>query len=254
MKTKSKISIWFMAIRPKTLPAAAAPVIIGTAMAFSEEKINILVFSLTLLAALLIQVGTNLANDYFDFIKGTDNRERVGPIRVTQSGLLSKKEVKISFILIFALAVACGIFLTFRGGIPILFIGMLAIICGIFYTAGPFPLGYIGLADIFVLIFFGPVAVGGTFYLQTLNINSNVIIAGIAPGLLSVAIITANNLRDIETDRKSGKKTLVVRFGYKFGVLEYYFCIIFSLLIPVILVLLTRDNLLSLISLLAIFP
>jgi len=254
MINKLKISVWLMAIRPRTLPAAAAPVLIGTAMAFKEAKISINIFLLTLAAALLIQIGTNLANDYFDYIKGTDNNERKGPARVMQSGLLTKKEISISIIVVFSLALMCGGFLIFIGGIPILIIGALAILFGIFYTAGPLPLGYIGLGDIFVLVFFGPVAVGGTFYLQTLDINLPAIIAGMAPGFLSVAILVANNLRDIETDRKSGKKTLIVRFGYRFGIIEYFFSIIIAFLVPIILVLITRNHFFSLISILGIIP
>lgn len=254
MRNKSKISLWFMAIRPRTLPAAAAPVLIGTAMALKETRISTAIFLVTLAAALLIQIGTNLANDYFDFLKGTDNKERRGPTRVMQAGLLAKKEVGISIVVAFLLALICGIYLAFIGGIPIIIIGVLAIILGIFYTAGPLPLGYIGLGDIFVLVFFGPVAVGGTYYLQTSEISLLVIIAGLAPGFLSMAILTANNLRDIETDKKSGKKTLVVRFGYRFGIIEYYFSIIIALLVPVILVLITRDHFLSLLGILGILP
>ena len=254
MSDKLKINIWFMAIRPRTLPAAAAPVLIGTAMALMVAKINIGIFLVTLAAALLIQIGTNLANDYFDFIKGTDNKERRGPTRVMQAGLLTKKEVGISIVVVFSLALICGGFLTFIGGLPIVIIGVLAIVFGIFYTAGPRPLGYIGLGDIFVLIFFGPVAVGGTFYLQTLEINLPSIIAGLAPGFLSVAILVDNNLRDLETDKKSGKKTLIVRFGYRFGIIEYFFCIIITFLIPIILVLMTHGHFFSLISILGIIP
>ena len=253
MINKFKISVWLMAIRPRTLPAAAAPVLIGTAMAFRQVRISINIFLLTLAAALLIQIGTNLANDYFDYIKGTDNN-RKGPARVMQSGLLTKKEIRISIIVVFSLALICGGFLIFIGGIPILIIGALAILFGILYTAGPLPLGYIGLGDIFVLVFFGPVAVGGTFYLQTLDISLPVIIAGLAPGFLSVAILIANNLRDIETDKKSGKKTLIVRFGYHFGIIEYFFSIIIAFLIPIILVLITRNHFFSLISILGIIP
>ncbi len=171
-----------------------------------------------------------------------------------QSGLLTKKQISISIIVVFSLALICGGFLIFIGGIPILIIGALAILFGILYTAGPLPLGYIGLGDIFVLVFFGPVAVGGPFYLQTLEISLPVIISGFAPGFLSVAILISNNLRDIETDKKSGKKTLIVRFGYRFGIIEYFFCIIIAFLIPIILVLINRDHFFSLISILGIIP
>jgi 1,4-dihydroxy-2-naphthoate octaprenyltransferase len=264
MEKISKIKIWFLSTRPKTLPAAAAPVIIGLALSFysirHELKIlslynlrfNILIAFFTVISALLIQIGTNLANDYFDYIKGTDNEKRIGPVRLMQVGLVKKNEMLAAFIITFILAMIFGIFLIIRGGYPILIIGVFAIICGIFYTAGPAPLGYIGLGDIFVFIFFGLISVAGTYYLQTLKINLTVFIASIAPGLLSVAILVANNIRDIKTDSQSGKKTLIVRFGYNFGIFQYLFCIITAHIIPIILVLITKSHYFSLISALTI--
>lgn len=231
----SKLKIWALSARPKTLLAALGPVTIGAAMALADGGIHFTTLILTFAAAILIQIGTNFANDYYDFIKGTDTSERTGPTRATQAGLVSPSQMKKAFITTFALAIILGAFLVLRGGLPIVIIGIASVICGILYTAGPFPLGYTGLADLFVLIFFGPVAVGGTYYLQTLDINSNVLIAGLAPGLLATAILTVNNLRDISTDKSAGKKTLAVRFGYNFGVGEYLFCIIAACLIPVLL-------------------
>ena len=254
----SKASIWFHAIRPKTLPAALAPVIIGLAMAYARTKsfgdggFNIWIAVVTAVCALLIQIGTNLANDYFDFIKGTDNEKRVGPIRATQAGLVSGHEMLLAFIITFALAGCFGIILIIQGGWPVLVTGIAAIICGILYTAGPRPLGYIGLGELFVLIFFGPVAVAGTYYLQTLEIELWPVIMGIAAGLFSTAILVANNLRDIETDRAAGRKNLIILFGYKFGAAQYYFCVLVAFLIPVIITLITRAYYICLISLLAI--
>ncbi len=230
----SKLQPWLLAIRPKTLPAAVAPVIIGTILAYNENDINWFLAFLILLGAVLIQIGTNLANDYFDFKKGAD-QDRIGPLRVTQAGLIKPEEMKRGIVAVFALAVLVSIGLIFRGGWPIAFIGVLAILSGIFYTAGPRPLGYLGLGEIFVFIFFGPVAVGGTYYLLTLEYYSLIFVAGIAPGLLSVAVLAVNNLRDIDSDKKVGKKTLAVRFGRSFAKLEYLFCIIVAALIPFVL-------------------
>ena len=248
----SKIDLWFKSTRPRTLPAAAAPVIIGIALAYYENKINLFIAIFTLAAALLIQIGANLANDYFDFIKGTDTDKRIGPVRLIQAGLIKKNEMLAAFIIAFTAAAVFGVFLVMRGGYPVLLTGIFAIIFGILYTAGPAPLGYIGLGDIFVFIFFGLISVTGTYYLQLLKINPVVLTASLAPGLLSVAILTANNIRDIKTDKEAGKRTLIVRFGYNFGLFEYLFCMIAAHLIPVILVLITKSHYFSLISTLTV--
>src|SRR5450830_1133511 len=252
MERFSKISLWFKSTRPRTLPAAAAPVIIGIALAFYENKINLFIAIFTLMAALLIQIGTNFANDYFDFIKGTDTDKRIGPVRLIQAGLIKKNEMLAAFIIAFIAASVLGVFLVIRGGYPVLLVGIFAIIFGILYTAGPAPLGYIGVGDIFVFIFFGIISVIGTYYLQLLKINSVVLIASFAPGFLSTAILTANNIRDIKTDKESGKRTLIARLGYNFGVFEYLFCVVAAHLIPVILVLITKSHYFSLISVLTI--
>ena len=233
--TQSKLHIWLLAARPKTLPAAAAPVIIGTAMAFASGGFHLLSALAALLGALFIQVGTNFANDYFDYKKGVDQPDRLGPTRVTQSGMVSSSQIKTATTIAFGIAFFIGIYLVFQGGWPIVIIGLCSILFGVLYTGGPLPIGYIGLGDLFVLIFFGPVAVGGTYYVQTLTITPEVIIAGIAPGLFSTAILTVNNLRDVKQDRLSGKKTLAIRFGVTFSRLEYIGCIVIATLIPVIL-------------------
>jgi len=224
-----------LATRPKTLWAAVAPVIIGTAMAIEAGGFHWPAALAALLSAIMIQIGTNYANDYFDFKQGADTHERQGPLRVTQAGLISPKEMKHATIIAFSFALLVGIYLVIRGGWPIIAIGLLSIACGVLYTAGPFALGYKGLGDLFVLIFFGPAAVGGTFYVQTLQINWQVILAGLAPGLMSVAILTVNNLRDIHTDFASGKKTLAVRFGVAFAKTEYVTAVFIASIIPFIL-------------------
>ena len=195
-----------------------------------------------LLASLLIQIGTNLANDYFDFKKGADTEERVGPIRVTQAGLVSPSQMVIATIIVFAFAAIACLILVSRGGWPIAILGILSILSGIFYTAGPRPLGYLGLGELFVLIFFGLVAVGGTYYVQSYEINMAVILAGFGPGLLSCGILVVNNLRDVESDKKSNKRTLAVRFGKSFAQIEYLFTIIGASLVPVLIVGLINDH------------
>ena len=203
---ESRVQIWIMAARPKTLWAAVAPVAMGIAMAADAGGMHIPAALAALFGAVMIQIGTNLANDYFDYRKGTDQPGRLGPTRVTQAGLVTPHAMRIAITVTFSLAVVAGAYLVWRGGWPIVAVGLLSILFGFLYTAGPYPLGYNGLGDIFVLIFFGPVAVGGTYYVQTLDINTAVLIAGLAPGLFSVAILTVNNLRDIGTDAEAGKK------------------------------------------------
>ena len=239
---ESKLKIWIMAGRPKTLWAALSPVIIGTALAYGDNKVHWLSAFLAAFGAVMIQIGTNLSNDYFDYKHGADKGERLGPLRVTQAGLVKPETMKKAFIFVYGLAALSTIYLIWRAGWPIVVIGVLSIASGILYTAGPFPFAYYGLGDIFVLIFFGLVAVGGTYYVQALDINAFVILAGFAPGLLSTAILTVNNLRDIHTDKEAGKRTLPVRFGETFGRLEYLFCVIISCLIPVFLVVMTRKH------------
>jgi 1,4-dihydroxy-2-naphthoate octaprenyltransferase len=222
-----------MASRPKTLWAAIAPVIIGTAMAFSEGDWHPLSAIFTAISAIFIQIGTNFANDYFDHLQGADEGNRLGPTRVTQAGLVSAKTMKKATFVVFTIAFLAGLYLVYRGGWPILIIGLTSIMLGILYTGGPFPLGYYGFGDLFVLLFFGIIAVGGTYYVQTLSLNLPVLVAGIAPGLFSTGILTVNNLRDIHTDRAAGKRTLAVRFGATFARFEYFFTIFFACLIPV---------------------
>jgi len=241
----SKSKIWLLAIRPKTLWAAIAPVIIGTAMAIESGNFDLLAFAAALFGGTMIQIGTNLANDYFDFKKGADTQREFGPTRVTQAGLVSQTEIKRAMVIAFGLAFLAGIYLVYRGGWPIVAIGILSITFGVLYTATKFALGYTGLADFFVLMFFGPVATGGTYYVQTLEINAPVILAGLAPGLFSVAILTVNNLRDIETDKIAGKKTLAVRFGPIFAKAEYIACVMTASLVPPMLWLMTNQHYLA---------
>ena len=212
---------WTTAARPKTLWAGAVPVILGTALAYGDGKAHWLAALAALAGSLLIQIGTNLSNDYSDYFKGADTDERIGPTRVTQAGLLTPGQVRAGATAAFALAVLAGLYLIWRGGWPVLVIGVVSIISGVLYTAGPKPLGYMGLGDLFVLVFFGPVAVAGTYYVQTLEVTQTAVLLGFAPGLLSVAILTVNNLRDLIQDAKAKKRTLPVRLGAAFGRWEY---------------------------------
>lgn len=248
----SKLRIWFFATRPKTLWAAISPVIIGIAMAWSDGFFHWPSALAVLLAAVLIQIGTNFANDYFDFIKGADTSERQGPTRATQAGLISPSAMKAAFVSVFGLALLIGIYIAWRGGWPIVVIGSVSIMLGVLYTATPFALAYTGFADIFVLIFFGPVAVAGTYYVQSLTITPLVVVAGLAPGLISTAILTVNNLRDIDQDRKADKKTLAVRFGKRFARFEYLLSLCFAGIIPVTLIWRTGEHFFSLVAMLSL--
>jgi 1,4-dihydroxy-2-naphthoate octaprenyltransferase len=212
--------------RPKTLIASLSPVLIGTSIA---SRFHLLTFICTAFFALSIQIGTNFANDYFDFLKGVDTKNRKGPRRLTQSGLIPLKTMKWITFGIFCFALLCSLYLIYIGGATIAILALCAVAFGYLYTGGPYPLGYLGLGDLFVFVFFGPVATAGTTYLQTLTISHEAIVAGIAPGLLSVSILTINNLRDVDEDRLASTKTLPVRFGKAFGKGEYVFCIITAL-------------------------
>lgn len=220
------VKVWLLAARPKTLPAAVAPVVIGSAVAYHDAgNVHWPSFMCALIGAILIQIGTNFANDYFDFVKGTDTADRIGPTRATQAGLIKPATMRLAFLVAFALALLPGAYIIYRGGWPYLAIGVISIVCGILYTGGPFPLGYLGLGDVFVLIFFGPVAVCGTYYLHVLGITREVFVASFAPGLISCALLTVNNLRDVEQDCLGSKRTLAVRFGRGFARAEYVLCI-----------------------------
>lgn len=224
----------FLAIRPKTLPAALAPVVIGSAMAHANGKFHSLAAAVAALGAVLIQIGTNLTNDYADFFKGAD-QNRQGDVRVTQAGLISPEQVKQMAIGAFGLAFLIGLYLVARGGWFILGLGMIGILCGVFYTVGKYALAYTGWADIVVLIFFGPIAVGLTHYVQSLYLSPVAFLAGCAPGLFSVAILTVNNRRDMIEDAKVDKKTLVVRLGRSFGNWYYKICIGIACAMPILL-------------------
>lgn len=247
--------VLYLTARPKTLGASISPVIIGVGMAVNEGKFHIPSAICALLGGMMIQILVNYANDYFDYIKGADIEGRLGPVRATTAGWLTPNQMRLLLGIITLLCILPGIYLVIRGGLPILVIGVISILLAYAYTAGPFPLAYLGLGDIFVLIFFGPVPVAGTYYLQTLKWDIAPVIAGLAPGLISVAILTVNNYRDIASDSRSGKRTLAVRFGKNFALWEYSLSILFAvILIPLILSIFFKKSFCLLILTLLFFP
>lgn len=231
----STAGAWFQATRPKTLVAGLVPVAVGSGLAWHDGKFALLPALAALIGALLIQVGTNLVNDYFDFKRGADTAERLGPPRATQQGWLEPRAVFTGAMICFAASMLAGVYLLSVAGLPIFVIGIVSILAGYAYTGGPFPLGYNGLGDLFVLVFFGFVAVGGTYFVQALSLNGSALIAGVPVGLLGVALLAVNNTRDAATDRAAGKRTLVVRFGTTFGKVEYVACVLASAAVPVIM-------------------
>ncbi len=226
---------WLLAARPKTLPAALAPVLVGTALAFHDGAFAPLPALAALLGALLLQIGSNFANDYFDFFKGADTHERLGPVRVTASGLISPGQLRWGMVAVFGLAALDGLYLIQVGGWPILAVGVASILAALLYTGGPFPFGYYGLGDLFVFIFFGLVAVCGTYYVQALTLTGPVVLAAVPPGLLITAILVVNNLRDIETDAKAGKRTLAVMLGRDGTRAEYRLLLALAYILPLAL-------------------
>ncbi|MEZ5357887.1 MAG: 1,4-dihydroxy-2-naphthoate polyprenyltransferase [Candidatus Zixiibacteriota bacterium] len=235
MPEYSPAKIWFLAARPKTLPAGIVPVLVAGAMAYGAGGFDLWPFLAALFGSITIQIGTNFANDLFDFKKNTDTAERIGPMRVTQAGLVSPRQIAWATAITFGLAFAAGIYLVYIGGWPIVIIGLSSILCGVLYTAGPYALGYLGLGDLFVFVFYGPVALAGTYYVQTLTAPNEIIVAGIPFGMISVAILVVNNLRDVDTDSKAGKNTLAVRFGRTFARAEYLTMILGAGLLPLVL-------------------
>ncbi len=227
---------WVQASRLPTLPAAVVPVLVGTAVA-AHRPIHWPVFFATIAAALLIQIGANFANDLFDFQHGTDTDERMGPQRGLQRGVITSRQMQGATALVFGASMLIGLYLVFVGGLPILVAGLLSILAALAYTGGPYPLGYHGLGDLFVFIFFGVVAVGGTYYLQTGGLNWVAIVVSIPVGLLCTAILVVNNVRDVDTDRTAGKRTLVVLLGPNGGRMEYVLLLVISYLVPAFLAL-----------------
>ncbi len=229
------VRAWVLAVRPATLTVAVVPVMVGAAVAFAHGHARPFALLAALIGAMFIQIGTNLANDVFDHEKGADTADRLGPLRVTQAGLLTAREVRVGMAISFALATLAGVYLTAIAGWVIVAIGLASIASGIAYTGGPFPLGYNGLGDIFVFVFFGLVAVVGTTFVTLGAVPPLAIVAAIPVGALATAVLVVNNVRDATTDVACGKRTLVVRLGRRFGVVEYAALLVIAFAVPVAL-------------------
>jgi 1,4-dihydroxy-2-naphthoate octaprenyltransferase len=205
--------IWLMAARVRTLPAAIAPVLVGTALAGYFDVFHPLRFIAALIGAIFIQVGTNLSNDYSDARRGADAEDRLGPVRVTAGGLVPPKHVLVATYVSFAVAVLAGVYLVAVAGWQLLIVGAASILAGVLYTGGPKPYGYEGLGELFVFLFFGIVAVAGSYFVQTKHLHWEAFALAVPVGLLAAAILVVNNIRDIDTDKRAGKRTLAVRLG-----------------------------------------
>jgi len=235
LKKLNRLQVWFLALRPKTLPAAVSPVLVGSALAFKVGHFDRVAALLALGFSLLIQIGTNFANDYFDFKKGADGDNRVGPKRVVASGLVTPKAMRNATALVFSAAFLLGLFLVSRGGVWMIAVGVASILCGIWYTAGRYALAYTGLADLFVFIFFGLVAVTCTYYVQVGTVSLDAFLVAVPIGLLTANILVVNNYRDMETDALAGKRTLVVRFGRGYARAQFAVSQLIAFLMPVYL-------------------
>ena len=218
---KNKFLLWLQITRPGTLAAAISPVLIGLITVATSYSLNCIVAIVTVIAALCLQIASNFINDYYDYKKGTDKAGRIGFKRALAENLVTLNQMKTAIIIDLCIAVICGVYLVYIGGIPILAIGIFAMLFAWLYTATNYSLSYLGIADLFVFVFFGPVAVGGTYYLQVGTWSIQSLLLGCICGFISMAVLTVNNLRDRKSDEDSGKKSLIVRFGKRFGELEY---------------------------------
>ncbi len=241
MTTRASCRTWVAAARLRTLPAAVVPVIVGTAVAYATRAIAWGPALAALAGAIAIQIGTNFANDVFDAEKGADGADRIGPLRAVSAGLISAAAMKRAMIAAFGVAMLFGIYLTATVGWPIVAIGIASILAGVAYTGGPWPLGYHGLGDVFVLVFFGFVAVCGTAFVQLDHVPALAVWASLPVGALATAIIVVNNLRDRPTDARVGKRTLAVRLGRRGAIIEYALLLAVAYAVPAALAGCARD-------------
>ncbi len=224
----SKVHIWLEATRPKTLPAAVTPVLLGSGLAYAHDSFNLTAAFICLCFALLVQIGTNFANDYLDGVRGTDTDARIGPVRAVATGLISADAMRRATFMVLLAAFLVGLTLIPYGGWWLLAVGIASVACAWLYTGGPLPLAYNGLGDVFVVLFFGFIAVGCTYYVQTGVVVSDVLLLGLGCGLLVNNILIVNNYRDLEEDRQAKKRTLIVLFGRRFGLVAYLLSSIFA--------------------------
>jgi 1,4-dihydroxy-2-naphthoate polyprenyltransferase len=229
------LTAWLLAIRPKTLPAAISPVLVGCAVAWVERGFDLVSALAAFAVALLLQIAANLANDVADFRSGADTQDRLGPLRVTQGGLIPPRQMVMATVTVLIAAAAPGLYLAWHGGPVLAVLGLLAIAAAVTYTAGPKPFGYLGLGEVFVFIFFGPVAVMGTVFVMTHHITRLALLASIPMGCLVTAILVVNNLRDIDTDCVAGKRTLAVRIGTRATRWEYTALIAVAYATPIVI-------------------
>ena len=227
--------VWMLAARPKTLPAALSPVIVGTALAVADLRFDLLPALSAAFGALLLQILSNFANDYSDFFRGADTPDRLGPVRVTAAGLIRPQQLRWGIVTVIALSVLNGFYLVWVGGWPILVVGVAAIVAALAYTGGPFPFGYYGLGELFVFLFFGLAAVGGTYYVQAHTLTPAVLVAATGVGALVTAILVVNNYRDMATDGRAGKRTLAVRLGRQGTQIEYAALFVLAYAVPPLL-------------------
>ncbi|MCA9531744.1 MAG: 1,4-dihydroxy-2-naphthoate polyprenyltransferase [Myxococcales bacterium] len=239
---RGSLLAWVLAARPATLSAAVVPVVVGTACAYTARGLRLGPALAALAGACCIQVGTNFANDLFDFEKGADTADRLGPVRAAQAGLLTPRALRVGTFVVFALAVLTGVYLTAVAGPAVVVVGVAAILSGLAYTGGPYPLGYNGLGDLFVMVFFGFVAVCTTAFVQVGAVPAVAVWASVPVGALATAILVVNNVRDAEGDARAGKRTLAVRLGRRAGVLEYQALVVTAYAVPVLLLALSLSG------------
>lgn len=226
------VHVWVLAARPKTLPASLGLVILGSTLAFQTGFFHLPMFLMTLFCALGLQISVNYANDYFDYLYGFDTSMRKGPVRVTAAGLVPPTTMKKALILALGFTALCGVYLCLQGGVIITLLFTASLALTLAYTAGPFPLSRLGIADPFALLFFGPFATSGTYFLQTHEWSLSSFLIGIGPGMIAVALTTLNDIRDVSEDAITGKKTSIVRFGVRFGKIKYLFCLLVASSVP----------------------
>jgi 1,4-dihydroxy-2-naphthoate polyprenyltransferase len=233
---RGTLRLWLLAARPRTLPAAISPVLVGTALAGSEDVFRALPFVAALVGSIFIQIGTNLSNDYSDARRGADAEDRLGPVRVTAGGLMPPTRVLVGTYVAFGIAVAAGLYLAAVAGWELLVVGAASILAGVLYTGGPRPYGYEGLGELFVFLFFGIVAVAGSYFVQTEELRWEAFALAVPVGLLAAAILVVNNVRDIDTDRRAGKRTLAVKLGRQRARRLFAAMVALSFVVPPLLV------------------
>jgi 1,4-dihydroxy-2-naphthoate polyprenyltransferase len=233
---RGTLRLWLLAARPRTLPAAIAPVLVGTSLAATQDDFSVGPFIAALIGSVFIQIGTNLSNDYSDARRGADTEDRLGPVRVTAGGLMPPRRVLVGTYVAFGVAVAAGLYLAAVAGWELLVVGAASILAGVLYTGGPRPYGYEGLGELFVFAFFGLVAVAGSYFVQVEELRWEALALGVPVGLLAAAILVVNNVRDIDTDRRAGKRTLAVKLGRERARLLFVGMVVLAFAVPILLI------------------